>query len=513
MGVMVDIKVEYANSRQVIQIPLSVANQFASRERILSKSYRAKICHKAITSRSYRAGHKDFNYDPYQKGQNTRPLSTYVDDIISEGTALIEAKRMNAEAVLGGHGFDGRTGLFEENQLPPHLRNTKAATVLIDPEDLLRDTADANLKDIHDPEVEDPEVVEGQIYSEPDTDEIHLPPKPRTRNRRQLPVSEIPARCSNYIRWRQMLNINDNCKVKHPVELETDPDRVLYLMIDGVYVSGQAQTHIKGGKTQKDKAERVEHWNCRIEWGESCSYAVTDGKLENMMKQVLAFLLTNNLTSKYFVFIVDGEDKIFAGIETYFGKWEHTVYLDFAHAAKKCYDLLSNAIKSIRVADPRGKKEYYVKGSKAGQVKSQEMTSLSVLYTRRAISMLWVGNINELREYLKNIDPNIIHDQTYLDKLMTYFSEQRKGKYVTNYALRKVSGLRNSSNGVEGLNNQSVACNQKQGNKSFRDKGSHALAALMVLNVNREWEKWFAEDSISFAYIPPDEELESIAEK
>ena len=509
---MVNVTVEYPDMRQIVQAPLSVAIQLNSRERILTNSYRAKICHNAISARSYRAGYEDLNYSLYQDSRELRPFSTYVMDIVNEGQNLISEKQKQAEMVLEEYGFDGKTGLYRQASLPAYLRNSKPKMIIIDPAEVLKGITEIEVCDpeIEEPTIEEPQAEDVKEYSKPDTAELHLPNKPRSRNRETLPPEEMQKRCENFIRWREKLdNLDDDCKVRHTIELEAEPGKVVYMMIDAVYVPGQAETHVRGGKPVNDKSERVEHWNCRIEWNETDSYAVTDGNLDNTMKQTLAFLLKNGLINRYFIFFVDGEEKIFRAIDRYFGMWEYKVYLDFAHLVNKCYELLSSAIRSERVADPRGKKEYYVKGDKKGELKSQEMTSLSVLYTRKEIAMLWVNNRAEAIRYLKNIDPKDIVRPASMKALLTYLDDSRKGKYITCYAARSVAGLRNSSNGVEGLNNQSVACIQKQSNKSYRDEGSHAMASLKVLHDNHQWDNWFGRDLFTYEYdpacIPPEQ--------
>ena len=300
--------------------------------------------------------------------------------------------------------------------------------------------------------------------------------------------------------------MHELCKILHVWELETDTKQIVYVMIDAVYVKQQAEKHImdstkKQKRSLKDEEnQRVTHWNIKIEWDESKSYVINDEDLDIALKQLLAFFLVNGLISRYIVFFTDGESKIFTAIDTYFSYWEHSVYLDYPHVQKKCYDLLSKAIISRRVADPRGEKEFYVKGPKAGQVKKQEMTSLSVLYTRRVTSILWAGNTAEAVNYLKNIDPEYIGNMASLDKLIGYLDSENKGTYITCYALRRKCGLRNSSNGVESVSNQLVSDDHKEGSKTYRAKGSHASSALKTLEINNEWNQWFYEEEFTFKY-------------
>ena len=491
---------EYASFRQIVLIPLELARQYESRERILTNGYKKRICRIAINAGSYRKGYDIFMHDELRRANSKLPFSTYFSDIVRIGCALAASKQEASNGILSTHGFDEKTGAYKESELPEEYRNQKAEVIRIDPVKILK----ANNIEIQyhfTDEDEMPDIGEILGYSEPDAKGFQSQKKDRTRNRAVLSKDLIPQRCANYILWRESLDLDEGCKARTGVELEYDMMQVAYFFIDAVYVAKQEETHVKGGRKEEKKGkERIGHWNIRIEWDNDKSYVISCSDIDEMMKQTKAFLLENGLISRYFIFIIDGEQRIFTAIESHFGKWEHKIHLDFSHAVKKIHDLLSNAIISKRVIDPQGETEYYVSGPKKGQARKQPMTSLSMLYFRGAVQRLWMGNPTELRSYIKHIRPEHIAYPNYIDNLLTYFSDERKGRYITAYVMRQIVGLRNSSNASEGVNNQIVASIQKVGNKTYGQDGSYALAALKAAEVNNEMNIYLDTGTTTFKH-------------
>lgn len=479
-----------------VTVSASLARQFPPTKRFLTARYRRDLCEELMNCQSYRKACRSFNYHNGRTEDQEIPFSTFVYDLIQEGTALINAKRCAASRILDSFGFDPNTGLYPEKELPPHLRNGEdsASVIELNPDAILGELIEN--WNSSEPDLE-------EAYSEPDLEEKEQPSRPRRRNRTAASKDEIPSVCENYIRWRNAQNMHGMCRILHSWKLETDISQVVYIMIDAVYVPEQAARHVKGGKEIKEESgSRVTHWNVKVEWGsDSRFYIITDETLDMAFRELISFLLTNGLMNRYFVFFTDGESSIFKGINRYFGNWSHETYLDFPHLEKKCYELLSLAIIGKRLGDPRGKKEYYVRGSKAGQLKTQDKTSLSVLYARRVVSILWAGNVKEAIDYLNRINPEHIASQKDVNRLLHYLDTTNKGQYITCYALRRKAGLRNSSNGVEAVNNLIVANDQKSSNKTYRSNGSHASASIAAAFYNREFDGWVDKKQFTFEYI------------
>jgi hypothetical protein len=138
------------------------------------------------------------------------------------------------------------------------------------------------------------------------------------------------------------------------------------------------------------------------------------------------------------------------------------------------YDKLSIALKARRIPDPRVPPISYKRGKNKGKIKSMSMTSISRLYARAVCSILWVGNTDEAIAYLENINPDDVQNPDELQAIITYLKNKRK--WITCYARRRRAGLRNSSNGVEGLNLTIVARRQKHNGMAWLI-GSGILAA------------------------------------
>ena len=90
----------------------------------------------------------------------------------------------------------------------------------------------------------------------------------------------------------------------------------------------------------------------------------------------------------------------------------------------------------------------------------------------------------------------MIKSTQQIDKLITYLNNKRA--WIDCYAIRKWAGLRNSSNGVEGQNNENVADRQKHNRTSWCSLGSATLASLTSLFSNGEENEWFVNGNVNF---------------
>ncbi|MBQ1491624.1 MAG: hypothetical protein IIZ39_06660, partial [Blautia sp.] len=332
-------------------------------------------------------------------------------------------------------------------------------------------------------------------YSQPDTTERVK--KKQKRKRHELVLeAEMQRIIDGYVAWFNEHADCDLTKILNGWKVEKRTDDVLYIAIDAVYVNMQDEKHVAGGKKYlKEEKPKVSHWNIHVEMGDT-RYIITDTYLPHAMFQLVAYIMDNDLYNRYFIFFTDGETAIFEMIKRFFSGWEYAIYLDLFHATHKLYEVLSMAIKSVRVVDPQGKHKYYERGPKTGEIRKHVMTSLSRLYARRAASILYVGNIPELISYLENIDPAVIANREALDKLITYF--KGKGIFATCYALRRRLGLRNSSNQVELSNNLNTSLRQKHRHMTWSVVGSGAVVSLKTLELNGESDKWYSDSTFTF---------------
>lgn len=521
---------EYNIARLVFLVPIKLTRMLHSGERYLSAPYRQTICDMCI-NHPYRRAWTTFNKNFSRTVTNTEiPKDTFIKDAVDEGLALIEAKKVVIRETLTRFGFDPGTGKYMKDHLPPELCNKEPEYVNVNPIDILfsmdgsiqgdEDVIEGSCIDkaiendilkkaqkesdnnpVNEPHgknepsehIKDTPAAKG--YSQPDTVSFEYHRKKRG-SRRVVAPEKRQCIAEGYVRWMDSLPGEQTCKILNSWKGEKDESQVVYIGIDAVLVPEQAEKHIRGGKEYlSKKRSNVSHWNIRVDWDNS-SYHITALKRKDAFLQLIAFLLENGLITRYLIFMTDGETEIFVDIEAYFEPWKKQIYLDFFHIRKKTFEVLSMALISKKVPDPRGNVEYYQKGSKKGQIKKQEMTSLSILYARKVSSLLWTGNAYEAIEYLRNINPDHIKKQEYLDELITKF--EKKSKYMTCYALRRRLGLRNSSNGVENTNNTIVSLRQKTDDSHWREKGSCAMAALTAIFKNGQDVDWFERDLFTF---------------
>ena len=425
------------------------------------------------------------------------PLQTFVNDFIEEGQAIRRGKQALAQQILLQNGFDLNIRYVKDSQIPIEWVNNGEMMVTItgnNPLPVLINDWDQNNPRLEpadefvassDEEAESPteEEIAKKLYSEPDMKKF-IPVKKRRRSRDQVSEAEIEDVCNGYVDWFNGLGQEHFCKIIHTWIIEKASNDIVYIMIDAVYVTEQVEKHIKGGKPEaKKKKDRIHHWNIAVEV-DGTRYALTATERVEVYQQLFAFLLKNNLMGRYFTFMIDGERAIFDDIDLYFGSWKkHTILLDWYHVEEKVVQKLSSAITHKMVPDPR---------SEDGKKK----TALSNLYSRKLLSILWVGNVEEGVQYCQNIDPGLIKNQEALDELITYLSN--KGKYITCYALRRRAGLRNSSNGSENVNDVTVARRQKDDNKAWREIGSSSASNISCLFYNGEDDLWFSKGELTF---------------
>ncbi len=462
-------------------------------QRILTADYQYKISSIAIDA-SFRNSVHSYNVLLDRCNAATElSVSTFADDIIAIGQELIAYKMQETRRVLSEFGFDPDSGLFPGGKLPDELQNHQCEMLTFSPAEIAGMTEEEwRAKHAITPKQE--QDAASHQWSQPDTQEFvaHLK---RRSSRVSITADEKQAVCSEFI-----MRINRSVKsdmegVLHPCTIEADANSVLYIMIDAVMVDEQEATHIKGGKPfLKDETTWIKHWNIRVETEET-SYSISSLDESEAYRELIALILRNNLQQRYFIFFVDGEKVIFDSIDRYFAYWEHTVYLDWYHLSEKLYILLSMAIVAQRLPDPRAAPNLVTQGKNKG-VDRRKKISLSRLYARELERILWFGNMAEAIQYIRNIDPRHIKSQKAAEDLIGYL--ERKGSYIANSGVRKKAGLRNSSNGVEGLNMVNVAKRQKASTMSWRKDGSSSLSAISTLFINGEEEDWFFNHHISF---------------
>lgn len=499
-------------------------NGRATNLRIKTAGYRKIIC-MLTRCNTFRNAAEIFNETYHRKGTPAElSYGTLAGDIEQEGRMLIERKQKVAGDILTSHGFN-ENGKYPEEALPEEYRNQVCTMLSFSGEELLQDIIPGwrgentelespdmidELSDVETKNTESEEEAEenkdavlsgSSAFSEADYDSFEVK-HVRRGSRKEVADEAKKDVCVNFAKWFNSVSKKEIYGIIHDWQIEKNSYEVVYICIDAVLVARQAEIRRKKGDGSQDetissneKTKKISHMNIKVEAGNS-SYYITSVDTEEAFRELVAVILNNGLYKRYMVFFIDGELSLAEHIEEYCGKWEHTVYLDWLHLEHKCFELLSMAITGRRVADPRGTVEYYKTGSKKGEIRSQEYTSLSRLYARALVRILWVGNVDEAIKYLSNLDPAIVKNKKEVAHLIQYLENKRK--WITCYALRKKAGLKNSSNGVEGQNNEIVAERQKNSRCSWRPGGSSFLSSIATLFCNGESDRWFNEGEISF---------------
>jgi hypothetical protein len=223
---------------------------------------------------------------------------------------------------------------------------------------------------------------------------------------------------------------------------------------------------------QKGTREYVKNTVLHVQKGMG-SYIINGSSIFESLKWLMAFLLSNNLINEtLLVFFVDGADDLKVGIDKLFGWIPYKMILDWYHLKKKCEQRLSLTIK----------------GSINRNMVLEELTSY-----------LWVGKVEQAIEYLKGLNKNMLKNEEEIKRLISYFD--RNWSFIPCYALRKVLGLRVSSNIGEKSNDLVVADRQKNNGMSWSKSGSVNLATVTTMHVNNQQNNWNKNRQIDFEFV------------
>ena len=533
------IEVEACIGKRLAFVPVSAVPFLHTGQRYLIREYKRVICDLSTTN-TYRKATSEFNKRFNRNGDEALKRNTYVHDVIACGNDLIEAKRKVTAERLIAYGFNPDTCEYEHGELPETLRNQLPDMVTISPstgvtappsDEWNADNpnqaippeylyvhqkgkgakySDEAAGTVTDPNEESQVEVQGtegdasKEYSQPDNDTTKYVLKRRGK-RVEVPPDKKQETINQYVQWRNEHVKNPISKILYSWSVEVDSSQVVYISSDADLVPKQDKTHVKGGKPERKSKKRTEqkgtdepvnvsHWDIKVEW-DGLNYGIT-GMRKDVYRQLLIFLFENGLINRYMVFFSDGEKIIFDDIDYHFRYWHHVIYLDYFHMQHKASEYLSQAIKHIKMPDPRETPEYYKRGPKKGQIKHQKEIFMSVAYSRVVSSALFAGNWKEAIFYLRNISPDHVENPDMLNELIKYI--WRKRHYITCTAIRKKVGLPNSSNPSESWNNVVVSEPQKGKGKNWREEGSYAKAAIKACFYNGEADEWFFKDTFSF---------------
>ena len=232
----------------------------------------------------------------------------------------------------------------------------------------------------------------------------------------------------------------------------------VYIYVDDVLAKHQKENRSPGSKrTTKFVSNTV----ISIQY-EHRRYNIAADGMQAAFKRLMAFLLENLLMEdRHLIFITDGATEIKEYVQRYFAFRPYALYLDWHHLQKKCYQLMSSALKG---------------GKKMKEEKDR--------IERELYGILWAGNVKGALAYIADIDKKYVKSQEAIDSLIKYITNKQEN--IPCYAIRKGLGLPNSSNPVEKANDLIVAHRQKGKGMAWSEEGSHALATITVAGINNE---------------------------
>lgn len=265
----------------------------------------------------------------------------------------------------------------------------------------------------------------------------------------------------------------------NPVPYE-DPQQSVQVAVDDVGVKRQKamRKQIKPAvpprgesprAAEKEAQKRVHTTVAHVE-NQDGQYVLSGLGVVAVLKQVLAFLLSNGLTTRTLIVFVDGQRSLHQALQQVLGCFRHwRVMLDWYHLEKRCREDLSMALQGRTL-------------------RNEVLADL--------LPLLWDGRVSSAQAYLKALPAEQRKNEKKLEELLGYLERQRP--HIPCYSVRQHLGLRNSSNRGEKENDLVVATRQKHNGMSWSPAGSIALASLSTAARNDELIRWFQTGEIKF---------------
>ena len=255
-------------------------------------------------------------------------------------------------------------------------------------------------------------------------------------------------------------------------KIELDPNDTCYMAGDICYVPHQKESRNVNGKNGMKTLEYVPnavgtlHHGLRMSKEDRKEQKINDiayfcnSSLITLFFVMLATLIFNKLIDKQIVFFYDGEQQIKDLFLKLFS-WKRNIILilDWFHITQ-----IVNQYISIALSNDKKYKDQKI------EVK------------RKALRLLWAGNVYGCIDFLENIDPKLIKNDKKLIDLINYLLEREE--YIVCYEIRKKLGLPNSSNPAETAANILVAMRQKKKGSSWSFNGSLAMSIISMLIKN-----------------------------
>jgi hypothetical protein len=221
------------------------------------------------------------------------------------------------------------------------------------------------------------------------------------------------------------------------------------------------------------KRPTVQNTVARIEHA-GRGFTFSGSSLHQVLGFVLAFLLSNGLVARRWLFFTDGQRSLQNTIAGFFA-WHGaaSLLLDWYHVVKKFREELSLACTGR-------------------EIRNRHVQTL--------LRLLWFGLLDRAIDYLQAVPVSELKNHQPIERLIGYLERNRNA--MPCYALRRQLRLPNSSNPVERSNNLVTARRQKHNGMSWSKAGSHALTALNAVVLNGGVQRWVRQREIALEFVP-----------
>jgi len=394
---------------------------------------------RGATERRYRQTVEHFNRSRHQEVGGT-PLNSLRDGAEREGRKVIEFLDRHSEKVLSRHQFDGAG--HPESGAP-----LRAEVESLTPSQLSDKTVNEALASVE------------QAM--------------RRRGLGEEPIAEVQQQShgADYEQRGDTINIGvDDVGVKEQkAERVHQRGRSAAAETEAV---AEVDERLDGQVPTANKRPTVHNTVAQIE-RPGQRFTLTGTSVGQVLRFVLAFLLTNGLLAQRLRIFTDGQRSLQGAILTFFS-WHPaaSLILDWFHLVKKFKEQLSLACRGREIRNRH----------------------LSVL-----LGLLWFGLLDRAQDYLRSIATSELKDTASIERLIGYLERNRS--HIPCYALRSQLGLPNSSNPVERANNLVTSKRQKHQGMSGSKPGSHALTALSAVVLNGATQTWVRNSVIPFKFV------------
>jgi hypothetical protein len=247
-----------------------------------------------------------------------------------------------------------------------------------------------------------------------------------------------------------------------------DPETSVNISIDEIMTVKQAET--RSNNPEKGRRHYAKVVNAHIQW-KKLSYIITSSAIDLALTLVMAFLYNSGIAGLQLVFFTDGAKNLGGPIRSTLKRFSVKLILDWHHVVKKLNERLSMAIST----------------------KEQRMDLVKELKW-----YLWRGRAVDAVRSLRALPAEKVRNKTVLNELIAWI--ECRMDTIPNYEMRRMLGLRNSSNLVEGVNAAVVAHRQKKNGMSWSPEGSCALAAIAAVVRNGELDGWASARKLRFTF-------------